>query len=255
MDQTDVIVVGARCAGSPLATLLARQGIRVVVLERDELPSETLSSHLFEADALAFLNRLGVSERLYGTGAPMVNHAEMRVEDVRFSLPLPQDVGDIGAIASVRRSLLDSILAEAAAQAGAEVRTWASVSGLLEHDGRVVGVRYTENGKQRELRAPLVVGADGRHSTVARLCGARRYNVTPNQRLLYWAYFEGAHPGPVPTFLSHRWGDRFILAIPCDGGLYQVLIWPEKLNGLASGRTWTAPSSTTHARASRSPTS
>jgi flavin-dependent dehydrogenase len=228
MDQTDVIVVGARCAGSPLAALLARQGIRVVVLERDELPSETLSSHLFEADALAFLNRLGLSERLHATGAPMVNRTDMRVEDVRFTLQLPHAAEDIGAIASVRRSLLDSILAEAAADAGAEVRTRARVTGLLEHQGRVVGVRYTELGNERELRAPLVVGADGRHSTVARLCGARRYNVTPNQRLLYWAYFEGARPGPVPTFLSHRWGDRFILAIPSDGGLYQVLIWPEK---------------------------
>jgi flavin-dependent dehydrogenase len=77
------------------------------------------------------------------------------------------------------------------------------------------------------LRARLLVGADGRHSTVAKLVGARRYNVTPNQRLCYWAYFEGANAGPEPAFITHRWGDRFVLAIPTDGGLYQVLAWPE----------------------------
>jgi hypothetical protein len=72
-----------------------------------------------------------------------------------------------------------------------------------------------------------VVGADGRHSTVASQCGSRRYNVTPNQRLLYWAFFEGAEAGATPTFLSHRWSDRFMLGMPSDSRLYQVLIWPE----------------------------
>jgi len=227
-EHADVIVVGARCAGSPLAALLARAGVRVVVLERAEFPSDTLSSHLFEADAISFLNRLGVLERLRATGAPLVARTDTRVEDLQLAMELPQQPDDVGAIVSVRRTLLDPILAEAAAQAGADVRTGARVTGLLEEDGRVAGVRFEQAGAESELRARLVVGADGRHSTLARLVGARMYNLTPSQRLLFWAYFEGADPGAEPTFLSHRWGERFILAIPSDSGLYQVLLWPEQ---------------------------
>jgi flavin-dependent dehydrogenase len=209
-EHADVIVVGARCAGSPLAALLARAGVRVVVLERAGFPSDTFSSHLFEADAISFVNRLGA------------------LEHDHLAMDLPQQPDDVGAIVSVRRLLLDTILAEAAAQAGADVRTGARVTGLLEEDGRIAGVRFEQAGAESELRARLVVGADGRHSTLARLVGARMYNLTPSQRLLFWAYFEGADPGAEPTFLSHRWGERFILAIPSDSGLYQVLLWPEQ---------------------------
>jgi flavin-dependent dehydrogenase len=226
-DRYDVVVVGARCAGSPLAALLARQGVRVAVIERVSFPRDTLSSHIFETDALTFLARLGVIDKLRGTGAPLVGRTNMRVEDVELSMDLPLRPGDVGGIASVRRTLLDPILADAAEEAGADLRMGATVTGLLEEDDRIVGVRIARGGGEEELHARLVVGADGRHSTVAKLCGARRYNVTPNQRLSYWAYFEDADIGSEPTFLTHRWGDRFMLAIPADSGLYQVLIWPE----------------------------
>jgi 2-polyprenyl-6-methoxyphenol hydroxylase-like FAD-dependent oxidoreductase len=224
-EHTDVAIVGARCAGSPLAALLAHRGVRVTVLERATFPQDTLSSHLFEADALAFLDRLGVTEQLRATGAPYVARTDTRIEDVHLDMELPLKPGDVGGIASVRRWLLDPILADAAAQAGAQVRMGAQVTGLLREHGRVTGVRVREDGRESDLRARLVVGADGRHSTVARLAGARRYNTTPNQRLLFWRFFENADPEM--TFLSHRWEDKFILGIPSDSGLYQVLLWPE----------------------------
>ena len=78
--SADVIVVGARCAGSPLAALLAKQGVDVVVVERATFPRDTLSTHLFEADALAFLDRLGVSDRLRQTGAPFMRRVANRTE-------------------------------------------------------------------------------------------------------------------------------------------------------------------------------
>ncbi len=225
VEYTDVAIVGARCAGSPLAALLARRGVRVTVLERASFPQDTLSSHLFEADALAFLERLGVGERLRATGAPYVTRTDTRIEDVHLDIELPLKPGDVGGIASVRRWLLDPILADAAAQAGAQVRMGAQVTELLQEHGRVTGLRVRQHDRNTELRARLVVGADGRHSTVARLAGARRYNTTPNQRLLFWRFFENA--APEMTFLSHRWEDKFILGIPSDSGLYQVLLWPE----------------------------
>jgi flavin-dependent dehydrogenase len=267
-DRYDVVVVGARCAGAPLAALLARRGVRVALVERASFPSDTLSSHLFEADALAFLERLGLIESLRATGAPLVGRTDTRVEDVRLAMDLPQAPGDVGAIASVRRLLLDPLLAHAAEEAGAELRTAANVTALLrdgdrvagaregggrvssgrDGGGRVAGVRVKSDDRELELRARLVVGADGRHSTVAKLCGARRYNVTPNRRLLYWAFFENADMGPQPTFLSHRWGDRFVLSIPSDSGLYQVLLWPE-MDELDRFRADTDAAFLEHARA------
>ena len=226
-DRYDVVVVGARCAGAPLAALLARGGARVAVVERASFPSDTLSSHLFEADALTFLDRLGLIEPLRATRAPLVAWTDTRVEDLRLSMELPQRPGDDGGMASVRRSLLDPLLAGAAQESGAELRTATEVTALPEDRGRVAGVRVKDADGEHELRARLVVGADGRHSTIAKLCRARRYNVTPNQRLLYWAFFEGADMGERPTFLTHRWDERFILGIPADSGLYQVLLWPE----------------------------
>jgi flavin-dependent dehydrogenase len=224
----DVVIVGARCAGSPLAALLARQGVRVAVLERARFPSDTLSSHLFEADALAFLDRLGVATQIRATGAPLVTRTDTRIEDVRLQMEIPQRPGDIGGLASVRRTLLDPILAQTAEEAGAELRTGTRVTGLIEESGRVAGVRFTQNDREHELRARLVVGADGRYSTVAKLCSARRYNLTPSRRRLYWAFFEDARLEGAPTFLTHRFDEHFILAIPADSGLYQVVIGPEQ---------------------------
>jgi 2-polyprenyl-6-methoxyphenol hydroxylase-like FAD-dependent oxidoreductase len=247
-DRYDVVVVGARCAGAPLAALLARAGARVAVVERASFPSDTLSSHLFEADALAFLDRLGLIEPLRATGAPLVGWTDTRVEDLRISIALPERPGDVGGMASVRRSLLDPLLAGAAQESGAELYTATEVTALLKDRGRVAGVRVKDTDGERELRARLVVGADGRHSTVAKLCGARRYNLTPNQRLLYWAFFDGAEMGTTPTFLTHRWDERFILGIPSDSGLYQVLLWPEMAE-LEDFRADPATAFLAHARA------
>jgi flavin-dependent dehydrogenase len=226
-ERFDVVIVGARCAGAPLAALLGRQGIDVAVVEQATFPSDTLSSHLFEADALAFLDRLGLTERLRETGAPFAARTEFRTEHVQSSVAWPQHPGDVGGVASIRRHVLDTILAEAASESGAEVRTGTKVTGLCEEAGRVVGVRVGDGDAESELRARLVVGADGRNSTVASLCGARRYNVTPNERAAYWGYFEGADIGAEPTLVFHRWADRVVLGCPTDGGLYMVAVMPE----------------------------
>ena len=103
-ERFDVVVVGARCAGSPLAALLAREGMRVVVVERATFPCDTLSSHVFEADGLAFLARLGLTERLRATGAPFIRRVDNRIEDFRWVAEIPQYPGDVGGIASVHSS-------------------------------------------------------------------------------------------------------------------------------------------------------
>ena len=128
---------------------------------------------------------------------------------------------------SIRRPLLDPILVEAAAEAGAEVWMGAKVTALVRDSGRVTGVRVAHNGSEQTLEARLVAGADGRNSTVARLAGSRKYNLTPNERAFYWSFFEDADPGAEPTVIFHRWSGNFVIAIPADSGLYQVIALPE----------------------------
>jgi 2-polyprenyl-6-methoxyphenol hydroxylase-like FAD-dependent oxidoreductase len=222
-----VVVVGARCAGSPLATLLAGAGLDVCVVDRARFPSDTVSTHFFQAEGIAVLDRLGVTDRLVATGAPWVERVSMRVEDISVSQRLPRRPGDVGSALCVRRPLLDTILVERAREAGAEVRTSTVVTGLLEEGGRVGGVRArTDGGREVELRAPLVVGADGMGSTVARSVGARSYHVVPNQRFGYWAYYEGAAwEGPAAVTFE-RWDDELVIGSPTDSGLYIAMALP-----------------------------
>src|SRR5271155_2032693 len=106
MERYDCVIVGARCAGSPLAALLARRGVRVAVVEQATFPRDTLSTHLIHAQALAFLERFGVMEQIRATGAPIVGRFDLRQQDLEYSTPIPQQPGDVGGFASVRRSLL-----------------------------------------------------------------------------------------------------------------------------------------------------
>lgn len=226
-EKFDVVIAGARCAGSPLGMLLARKGFRVAILEKAVFPKDTLSSHVMQTDALTFLSKAGLLDRIRDTGATFMRRVDARIDDYRFAVDYPLRAGDVGGAASIRRHVLDPILADAAAEAGAQVRMATKVTGLVEEDGRVVGVQCTHGGVTRTLRADLVVGADGRSSTVARLAGSREYNVTENERWYYWTYFEGADLGDVPSFVFHRWADRFVFGGPTDHGLYIVGVSPE----------------------------
>lgn len=225
-DRFDVVVVGARCAGSPLAIQLARAGLRVAVVDRARFPSDTPSTHFFQTEGIASLDRLGVLDRVAATGAPYVLQADMRVEDIHKLVPWPTRSGDPGGALAVRRPVLDTILVEAAQEAGAQVRCGARVTNLVQEAGRVKGVRVGSDGQESELHADLVVGADGRGSTVGSLVGARFYNVTHGERFFYWAYFEGTRPEPKNTTWFHRWEDDLMIGFPCDDGTFLVGIGP-----------------------------
>ena len=226
-ERYDVIIVGARCAGSSLATLLAREGLRVVVVEQARFPRTTLSSHLIEADALLFLKRIGVLDTVRTTGVRFMKQIDIKLNDLRLEGRFPLRFDDVGGASFLRRHLLDSILADAAAASGAELRMGHKVVEVLWDRHRVVGVRVEHDGVETPLYAPLVVGADGRNSTVGYMCGSRKYNVYPNERSYYFTFFEGADPASDDTFVFHRWGDRMVWAGPADSGLYLVGVSPE----------------------------
>ena len=217
-ERFDVIIVGARCAGSPLAILLARAGLRVCVVDRARFPSDTPSTHGIQPSGVKILDRLGVLEPLLKV-TPAIERATIAFEDDRVVTDFAPLVG--APMVSARRVTLDAILLEAAVSAGAEVRTQTAVTGLVEDRGRVAGVQ-TKSG---ELRAPLVVGADGIRSAVARSIGAAEYHQTPAGRVFTWAYFEGAEADD-----GHMWlggiGDHGFLAFPTDAGLFMAAVVP-----------------------------
>jgi 2-polyprenyl-6-methoxyphenol hydroxylase-like FAD-dependent oxidoreductase len=217
-ESFDVIVVGSRCAGAPLATMLARAGLRVCVVDKDRFPSDTLSTHVIQPAGVQVLQRIGILDELLKVAPPMVRGRMVFDDDVAV-------VDDVVAITgapvlSVRRVTLDEVLVNAAAEAGAEVRTQTAVTGLLMDSGRVAGVTTAT----RELRAPLVVGADGTHSAVAKMVGAQEYQRTPNGRIFMWAYYE-ADPTNGEMWIG-KIGDHAYLATPTDNGLSLVAACP-----------------------------
>jgi 2-polyprenyl-6-methoxyphenol hydroxylase-like FAD-dependent oxidoreductase len=217
-DSFDVIVVGARCAGAPLATMLARDGLRVCLVDKDRFPSDALSTHGIQPAGVQVLERVGVLEQLLKL-APPLKRLRMVFDD---GAAAPVDVAAVAGAPglSVRRITLDEILVDAAAAAGAEIRTRTTVTGLVMDGDRVAGVT-TASGA---LRAPLVVGADGARSAVARMAGAEEYHPTPNGRAFMWAYFE-ADPTGGETWIG-KLGDHTYLGMPTDGGLTLIGVCP-----------------------------
>ena len=160
----DAIIVGARCAGAPTAMLLARTGRKVLLLDRAEFPSDTLSTHYIHQPGVAALNRWGLLGKLAATGCPPIR--DFTLDLGPFALHgSPPPIPGADAAYSPRRHILDRILVVAAAQAGAEVRERFAVAEVLFEDGRAVGVRSPDGHVER---ARMVIGADGRHSLVAR---------------------------------------------------------------------------------------
>ena len=224
----DVVVVGARCAGSPLAAYLARAGVKVAVVDRTAFPSDTVSTHTFQKGAIASLDRLGVLDRVRKAGAPRIRRAISVLDDgVDLSTPVEDQAGGLESLTSVRRITLDEILVDEARESGAEMHLSTKVRSLIKEGDRVVGVRVEgPDGAERDLRARLVVGADGVSSTVASQVGSRRYNLIHNHRFYQYAYYEGVHIPSPTTILFHRANYELAFASPCDGDLVIVTVGP-----------------------------
>ncbi|UNO41036.1 NAD(P)/FAD-dependent oxidoreductase [Streptomyces sp. MST-110588] len=186
----DVIVVGARCAGAPTAMLMARAGYRVLLLEKAHFPKDKLSSHYLHQPGVALLDRWGVLEKLRAAGCTPIDRVSCETAGVRLVGSLLPADGHTTTYAP-RRYVLDPILAAAAVEAGAEFREGCTVTGLLQEDGRVTGVKYRTAGGEFTERARLVVGADGMRSTVARHVQAPVIVEHAPMSCTYYSYWEG----------------------------------------------------------------
>ncbi|HUG15759.1 MAG TPA: NAD(P)/FAD-dependent oxidoreductase [Thermomicrobiales bacterium] len=223
----DIVIVGGRVAGSATAISLARSGYSVLLLERDRMPSDTLSTHVIWPDGLAALDRLGLLEHVLATGAPLAHHFRLcrGVESIETALIPYDDAGRFDALLCVRRHLLDGILWDAAASTpGVEVRDRTTARRLRWEGKRVVGVEISGPAGDETVDASLVVGADGRGSLVARQVGAVERDIVPAGRYWYYGYFEGARLPDPPALLESDTETDTVVAMATNDGLLMVIL-------------------------------
>lgn len=192
----DVVIVGARVAGTATAMLLAALGFRVLVFDKGRFGSDTLSTHALMRPAVLLLKRWGITDRLDAEGTPRIRKTTFIYSDESGTETIPVEMKSrhgIDALYAPRRTVLDRVMVEAAADAGACVRHGVTLTNLLrDRSGRVSGVRVVDpRGQVNEVRANLVIGADGRRSTVARLVGATPYVWGRHATSSAFGYFDG----------------------------------------------------------------
>ncbi len=222
----DAIVIGARCAGSPTAMLLARKGYRVLLVDRDTFPSDHMSTHWIHQPGVARLARWGLRERLAATGCPPITAITMDIGP--FALQgTPPPAGDVTEAYCPRRIVLDKLLVDAAVEAGAELREGFSVQNLVWDGNRVSGITgRSASGATVTEQARIVIGADGIHSLVARQVEAPTYNTKPALSCAYYSYWSGV---PVDSVGFYPREHRGFGVLPTHDGRTCIIVgWPHE---------------------------
>jgi 2-polyprenyl-6-methoxyphenol hydroxylase-like FAD-dependent oxidoreductase len=210
----DVLVVGARCAGAATAMLMARRGLKVLAIDRNGYGTDTISTHALMRGGVLQLHRWGLLPRLQEMATPAVRATTFHYGTEAITVPIRPADG-VDALYAPRRTVLDSLLVDAATEAGAELRHRHSLVALTRHghEERVAGaVVLDAEGQPYHVDARLVVGADGIGSAVARLAGApvlREASFASASAYGYWSglgrdgyhwhYAPGASVGVIPT--------------------------------------------------------
>ena len=187
----DAVIAGARCAGAATALLIARAGGRVLVLDQGAHGSDTLSTHALMRGAVVQLQRWGVLQPIEAAGTPPIRSTTFSYADRDVTVAIEPKYG-VSALYAPRRALLDRVLADAAMEAGVKIRYRSAVEEVLfDVRGRACGVVVRENGSTERIAADLVIGADGRHSTIARRVGAATLREARHATAVLYTYWEG----------------------------------------------------------------
>jgi flavin-dependent dehydrogenase len=223
-NRYDAIVVGARCAGSPAAMLLARKGYKVLLVDKATFPSDTISTHLIHPPGVAALGRWGLLEQVVATGCPPIDTYAFDFGPVVLTGSPASHEGPVAY--APRRTVLDKILVDAASAAGAEVREGFTVDEILFDGDRVTGIRgHGAGGAAVSERARVVIGADGRYSAVVKAVRATPYHEKPQLLAAYYTYWSDLPiGGRFEVYVRPR---RGFAAWPTNDGMTLVVVgWP-----------------------------
>jgi flavin-dependent dehydrogenase len=201
----DVVIVGGRVAGSATAMLLARLGHDVVVVDQASFPSDTLSTHAIARSGVVQLRRWGLLDEVLDSGAPAIRQVTFHTPDGSVTRPIKHKAG-VDLVVAPRRYALDTIVSSAAQQAGAELRSGVTVTGVRrDGHGRATGVHgYDRAGAPVEIGARYVIGADGLGSRVARAVGAAINQARPAGGAAQYAYYTGSPWAGIEFFVAAR---------------------------------------------------
>lgn len=213
----DAVVVGARCAGAATAFLLARSGAKVLMVDRQPYGSDTMSTHALMRSAVMQLTRWGLTPNIVAAGTPAIRSTTFHYGDEAVRVDIKPDHG-VDFLLAPRRTVLDPLLVDAAWHAGAAVRHGVALSELqFASNGRVIGASLRDgSGACRTVRSDIVIGADGRQSTVAQFVNSRvivegfnasgvvfGYFADLDRDGLHWHFARNAAAGVIPTNAGH----------------------------------------------------
>ena len=220
----DIIIVGARVAGSILATQLGGYGFRVLLLEQADFPSDTLSTSFFRAPALRVFEKIDVLEEIK-SAAPPLRILWNNIDGHVISEPVDATEEHLRFFLCERRITLDWILFQRVKrEPSVEVRLGAKVMDLIWEQGSAVGVRWSEPDGIRKATAKVIVGADGFYSTIAKIVQPVYETFFPVQRCTYYMYFQGLDSLEEPTAEHHFVGNTLTYVFPTDADLTMVAL-------------------------------
>ncbi|HEY9417499.1 MAG TPA: NAD(P)/FAD-dependent oxidoreductase [Pseudonocardia sp.] len=215
-EQADVVIVGARCAGTASAVPLARAGHRVVLIDKSRFPSDQLSTHVLVPNGVAELQHMGALPHALRLNPARSRYLGLNIGDVRVRERFTP-VDGIDYAVCIPRPEQDMCLVTACREAGAEVREKCQFEDVVWDAGRAVGVRYRDGSATREIRAKLVIGADGRRSRMAAEVGSwEPYRGSLNGRGFAFRYLDDPQAGSPEgeTLGVYRTGDSTCLVLP-----------------------------------------
>jgi 2-polyprenyl-6-methoxyphenol hydroxylase-like FAD-dependent oxidoreductase len=223
----DVIIVGARCAGSPTAMLLARMGYRVLLVDRAAFPSDTLSTHFIHLSGVARLKKWGLLDKVIESNCPAVRQQKLDLGPFAL-VASPPPIDGVEDSYGPRRTVLDKILVDGAIAAGAELRENFSVQDLVMDGEQVTGIRgHAIGGAPVTEKARMVIGADGMRSFVARQVYAQSYNVRPTFTCMFYSYWSDV---PLQQAELYPRPERMIIMFPTnDNQAVVAVFWPNAL--------------------------
>ncbi|MFC5648116.1 NAD(P)/FAD-dependent oxidoreductase [Paenibacillus solisilvae] len=221
--EYDVIIVGARVAGSVFAYEMAKSGYKVLLLDRATFPSDTLSTHNIYSNSIAMLREMGIMDRLLQTGTPLYNRAYIQFENAVIDGHFPEVDGSSDCFC-IRRTHLDRILVEhASAQPNVTTIEGFRVTDVTSENGIITGIiGRAKDGVIRSFSSKLVVGADGRQSTIRKLVNSKRKLYVPSDFASFVGYFSGFRQEGERCAELYKKGDKLFITFPTSDHLFVV---------------------------------